>query len=247
MSQSSPECNFNASAASPPLQLDADFRINTDTGATSHMTPHRHWLHEYTPYVVPIKLANGGVVYSQGIGSIRFVVNGVWLGPVQFSRVLHVPALCSNLLSILYLTRLHNWECSINATTLTFKHDGVVRFTASIYQNNAGYLNGHVEECTNELANPSSSINATPLSQELWHRRCVHPVMPQSRSYPLWSLVWSLTRKIHQIQFVNLVLQARCMQILFLLRLITLLCPFIAFTLIYMRRKRVLPLVIATE
>jgi hypothetical protein len=27
-----------------PLQLDADFDWNADTGATSHMTPHRHWI-----------------------------------------------------------------------------------------------------------------------------------------------------------------------------------------------------------
>ncbi|KIM71204.1 hypothetical protein PILCRDRAFT_830502, partial [Piloderma croceum F 1598] len=31
---------------------------NADTGATSHMTPHRHWLIDYKPYVVPIKLAD---------------------------------------------------------------------------------------------------------------------------------------------------------------------------------------------
>jgi hypothetical protein len=80
-------CLVSASVASPPLQLHADFRLNTDTGATAHMTPHRHWLRDYKPYVVPIKLANGGVVYSEGVGSLRFKprVNGVELGSVQFS------------------------------------------------------------------------------------------------------------------------------------------------------------------
>ena len=31
-----------------PLQLDGHADWNADTGATSHMTPHRHWLQNYT-------------------------------------------------------------------------------------------------------------------------------------------------------------------------------------------------------
>lgn len=51
---------------------------NADTGATSHMTSHRHWFYEYTPYRTPIRLANDCIVYSAGLGSVRFepVVNG---------------------------------------------------------------------------------------------------------------------------------------------------------------------------
>ncbi|EGO28208.1 hypothetical protein SERLADRAFT_346449, partial [Serpula lacrymans var. lacrymans S7.9] len=55
-----------------PLQLDADIDWNADTGATSHMTPHRHWVHHYTPYHVPIKLADHTVVYSAGVGTVVF-------------------------------------------------------------------------------------------------------------------------------------------------------------------------------
>ena len=31
-----------------------------DTGATSHMTPHRHWVHNYTPLRIPISEASIG-------------------------------------------------------------------------------------------------------------------------------------------------------------------------------------------
>ncbi|KIJ17300.1 hypothetical protein PAXINDRAFT_73331, partial [Paxillus involutus ATCC 200175] len=31
------------------LQLDADSDWNADSGVTSHMTPHHHWLRNYTP------------------------------------------------------------------------------------------------------------------------------------------------------------------------------------------------------
>src|SRR5262249_6499149 len=51
---------------------------NADTGATSHMTPNAHWLHNYAPLCIPIKLADNTVVYSAGVGSMVFqpVVNG---------------------------------------------------------------------------------------------------------------------------------------------------------------------------
>jgi hypothetical protein len=45
-----------------PLQVDADFDWNADTGATSHMTPHHHWIRNYTPLCNPIKLADNTVI-----------------------------------------------------------------------------------------------------------------------------------------------------------------------------------------
>ncbi|HEX3640833.1 MAG TPA: hypothetical protein VHV10_06045, partial [Ktedonobacteraceae bacterium] len=51
---------------------------NTDTGASSHMTPHRHWFNSYIPHVVPVRLADGSVIYSAGLGSVEFepVIDG---------------------------------------------------------------------------------------------------------------------------------------------------------------------------
>src|ERR1700733_10379274 len=85
-----------------PLQFDATSDWIPDTGATSHMSPHRHWFHTYTPHVVAIRLADNQVIYSAGIGSIRFqpIWNGIKRGLIEFHRVLHVPALRSNLLSV---------------------------------------------------------------------------------------------------------------------------------------------------
>ena len=56
-----------------PLQLDADVHLNADTGATAHMTPHHHWVRNYTPKCIPVKLADNKVVYSAGVGSVVFV------------------------------------------------------------------------------------------------------------------------------------------------------------------------------
>ncbi|KAG2108731.1 uncharacterized protein F5147DRAFT_745702 [Suillus discolor] len=50
--------SFDTSSPLCPLQLDADVDWNADTGATSHMTPHHHYIRNYTPKCVPIRLAD---------------------------------------------------------------------------------------------------------------------------------------------------------------------------------------------
>lgn len=79
------------------------------------MTPHKHWLCNYTPLSIPIRLANNAVIYSAGVGSMVFApkVEGEFLRNVEFSRVLHVPELGSNLLSVLYLPCHHCFNVSI--------------------------------------------------------------------------------------------------------------------------------------
>ena len=82
---------------------------NADTGATSHMTPHREWFKSYAPCNVPIRVANGQVIYAAGVGTVEFspVREGHPLRSVLFSGVLHVPDLNQNLLSVLTLTSKH--------------------------------------------------------------------------------------------------------------------------------------------
>ena len=79
--------------SSPPSSLPDAW--NADTGATSHMTPHREWFHTYSPCSVPIRIANGQVVFAAGRGTVEFApVKGTRnLCPVVFYEVLHVPAL----------------------------------------------------------------------------------------------------------------------------------------------------------
>ena len=55
---------------------------------------------------MPVKLADHRIIYSEGVRSILFrpVKNRKQCRDVEFT-VLHVPALCNNLLSVLYLTK----------------------------------------------------------------------------------------------------------------------------------------------
>src|ERR1700678_1650312 len=110
----------NASAnhlSSSPLQIDANFDWNADSGATSHMTPHAHWIRQVEPFRTPIRLANNLIVYSAGVGSVVFspTIRGRKARDVEFTRVLHVPDLRTNLLSILYLTRHKQFIIHINS------------------------------------------------------------------------------------------------------------------------------------
>jgi len=93
--------SFDHSNLLYPLQLDACVDWNADTGATSHMTPHRHWLHNYVPKPVPIKLADNMTVYSTGEGIVYFnpIIDSKAARTFGFTRVLHVPDMRNNLLS----------------------------------------------------------------------------------------------------------------------------------------------------
>jgi hypothetical protein len=126
-----------------PLQLDADVDWNADTGATSHMTPHHHWLRNYSPKRVPIKLADNTVVYSAGVGSVVFhpTLEGKRGRAVEFSNVLHVPQLRNNLLAVLYLTRRSSFDVHINATHMSFsRSNGPPLFVAPINEHNVRQL-----------------------------------------------------------------------------------------------------------
>ncbi|KAJ3745851.1 hypothetical protein DFH05DRAFT_1375517, partial [Lentinula detonsa] len=65
---------------------------NTDTGASSHMTPHRSWFKSYSHHIIPIRLADNSLIYSEGIGTVEFQPEGGGQ-VVKFCDVLHVPAL----------------------------------------------------------------------------------------------------------------------------------------------------------
>ena len=156
-----------------PLQLDADIHWNADTGATAHMTPHCHWMQNYTSKCVPVKLADNKVVYSAGVGSVVIVpvIGGKKQHPVKFSNVLHVPDLRNNLLSVLYLCQSKGFLVSIDAMQMAFRcHPGPVLFIENIGMSNCTFLDGE----TVPLVEFASAAMTIPLDLNLWHRRLAH-------------------------------------------------------------------------
>jgi len=175
--QAAPAQEFagNASLCSPDSLARTDMEWTADSGASAHMTPNRNYLHEYSPYCVPIRLADGNVVYSKGVGVVHFIpdVGGKDAKIVTFTRVLHVPDLDSSLLSILYLTRHCHYVVSIDSLFLYFGQNGQVKFTASIHPNNNASLNGRTQAVREQACLSATS----PMDYALWHRRLAHQNM----------------------------------------------------------------------
>lgn len=86
------------------------------------MMPHKHWLRNYTPMRIPIRLANDQIIYSEGVGSVLFApeVQGKLVQQIEFTRILHVPQLGSNLLSVLFLARQRCFHIHILSEHMDF-------------------------------------------------------------------------------------------------------------------------------
>ena len=93
-----------------------------------------------------VRLANDQIVYSEGVGSVVFApeVKGEVVRELEFTRVLHVPQLGSNLFSVLYLTRNRGFTVHIYSDRMDFERTGQTLFCASIDENNTAYLDGAV-------------------------------------------------------------------------------------------------------
>jgi hypothetical protein len=140
-----------------------------DTGATSHMTPHRHWVRNYSPMRMPIRLADNSLIYSSGVGTVVFnpVIGGKASQPVEFTRVLHVPLLQNNLLSCLYLTKYKWFEIRIDSKQMDFVRDGRTLCCAPIGSKNCAHLSGCTELPSESATGLHSSSHPLTLASSL--------------------------------------------------------------------------------
>ena len=136
------------------------------------MTPHRNWIKNYQPLVIPIQLADHKVIYSAGVGNVQFSpeVDGKYTRTLEFTKVLHVPALHSNLLSVLYLTQNKNFTVTIPRDRINFIQNKILLFTVSVNGLNTAALNGTVIPILKFAKVSNTSI----LDVSLWHRRFAH-------------------------------------------------------------------------
>ncbi|CDO76911.1 hypothetical protein BN946_scf184594.g18, partial [Trametes cinnabarina] len=174
------------------LSSPAAANWNTDTGASAHMTPHRHWFRSYSPHVIPIRLANSHIVYSAGLGSVVFQPaerEGVVPPAVVLHDVLHVPALASNLLSVFHLTREKGYTVELCGSRVLFYHQGQPRFEASVNEHNVGYLLGRTVSQAKHALSASSTCEE---DESLWHQRCSHINLDDLRSVVKKGLVSGL-------------------------------------------------------
>jgi len=142
------------------------------------MTPHRHWIRNFVPHHIEIKVANGSSIFSQGRGSVFFAPtkDGKTQPYVEFTDVLYVPDLRNNLFSVLHLSSYKGFTITIKGDTMDFHKDGTTFFIAKTSTSNTAYLQGTTIPIP-ETANLSSATTL-PMDLELWHRRLCHPSYP---------------------------------------------------------------------
>ena len=96
-----------ASALFSALSPDSYFSSwDAISGASAYMTFNLHWMCNIMPHCIPICLADGSMVYSEGIGTVQFspMVHGQEMVRLEFTNVLYIPSLSSNLFSVLLYT-----------------------------------------------------------------------------------------------------------------------------------------------
>ena len=154
------------------------------------MTFNHHWMRNLRPHCIEITLADGSVVYSEGVGLVRFnpVVEGQEMVPLEFMNVLYVPALCNNLFSVLYFASHRHFIIIIEKDTMHFIRDSKISFQAKTGASTAAYLSCWEHHSCQGIASLSSATTL-PLDWHLWNHK---PIL---------------------IQYVNPVELARCMQI----------------------------------
>jgi hypothetical protein len=141
----------------------ADAQWIADTGATSHMSPRCSWLTKLEPLPILIRIANDYVVYSEGVGSVVLEPADKSLHLVLLLDVLYVPALQSNLLSVLHLVANHRFRIEIKGKEMAFLQNGEHRFTAAIRDNTA-WLNASTPPA------PEAALHGEAVvSRTLWH------------------------------------------------------------------------------
>src|SRR5260370_16630316 len=113
-------------------------------------------------------IADNNVIDAAGMGSVVFtlVKNENVLCQIELSNVLHVPLLGNNLLSVLTLTRKHNFEVHIQNSTMSFSLNNEPLFEATVREANSAILNAATITQT--------ALSSSVLSPDLCHRRLCH-------------------------------------------------------------------------
>ena len=94
------------------------------------------------------------------------------MAPLEFTNVLYVPSLSTNLFSVLYLTMHHHFTVSIEQNTLHFIRGGHIVFQAKVSTSNAAYLVG-ATIAVKEFASLSSTATL-PMDLSLLHHCLCH-------------------------------------------------------------------------
>ena len=129
------------------------------------MTSQRHCFHTFVACRVPVRIANGLVIYSEGKGTVLFIPRGANGPTVHISDVLFMPELGCNLFSPLHLTQHKDFKMVVNRGKIQFIRQGQTVICATVLNNNVATLDGNVQI--------QAAMSAT-VDRALLHRRFCH-------------------------------------------------------------------------
>ena len=148
-----------------------------DSGASHHYCNQRDLFTSYEPYSpehrLTIKCANSHVLTGFGCGNVKMEwFNGHHYEPQTISKVVFVPGISSNLLSVSALEDTGH-EIVIRKGEARFIRQGMVTGTAR-RQGSLYIVNGRT--CSDEkyYAQLTEEYQAPKLTYDLWHRRLAH-------------------------------------------------------------------------
>lgn len=141
-----------------------------DSGASSHMTGNQSALSGLRADRRAIRLADGRLIYSKGIGSVRFVSDCGYI--IVIHDVLFVPSLAASLFASNRFAREHRETYSESMEyplrRWVNRRSGATEFTATIHTGDLAYLNWK----------PQPSVESANVSMAELHSRLNH--MPHS-------------------------------------------------------------------
>ena len=148
-----------------------------DSGASRHMTPNAGVFTTKRPFRKSVKVASGEVVYTEGIGNIRFDLDGQ---TVRMTDVLHVPGLDANLLSISALNR-KGFDVLFRQSGVEIREGGTLVATG-IMRGRMYYLQTSLVALLSKDAETPRGLSDTPTTSVDTTDRQVARVEPQGAS-----------------------------------------------------------------
>ena len=153
-------------STSLPLLLASANDWLSDTGATCLMSHNCSMFSLLLPDQCPIHLADGKTVFSEGVGTIRFLLSCDYI--IEIHEILFVPSLSISLFLLNHFARTHHVMYSEVTDYLICKWvnqaTGAVEFTATITSDDLAYLDWKLI-CSSE----SASVSIADLHAHLNH------------------------------------------------------------------------------
>ena len=143
-----------------------------DSGASDHMTGNSSLFHTYMVChnQSRVKIADGSFSPVAGMGSVRLTDH------LTLTRVLHVPKLTCNLLSICKLTRDNQCLALFSSTGCRIQEQGSGRTIGNAKVEDGLYIwEGHDSKDKQAYSSSSSIPSSEKSAVMMWHRRLGHP------------------------------------------------------------------------